>query len=81
MKSIQEKRADFKRIALSRLKKADKAIRVIGNLANPSSYGYTETEAENVIAVLRNAVDEVEVKFDQKKAPLVAIEFDKTEAD
>ena len=81
MKTPQEKRANFKRLALARLKKADKAIRVIGNLANPTDYGYTEEEASNVIAVLKMAVDEVEIKFDGKKAPLVAIDFSHTEAD
>ncbi|MGA0401846.1 MAG: hypothetical protein ACO3PX_17895, partial [bacterium] len=68
MKPLSEKRANFKRLALARLKKADKAIRVIGNLANPTAYGYTEEEASNLIAVLKMAVDEVEIKFDGKKA-------------
>jgi hypothetical protein len=54
---------------------------VIGNLANPTAYGYTEEEASNLIAVLKMAVDEVEIKFDGKKAPLVAIDFSHTEAD
>lgn len=80
MKNIQDKRADFKRLLIPRLDKAIKAIKVIGNLS-ASQYAFTEGEAEKVIQALRLATDQVEGKFFKKDAPLVAIEFDHTEAD
>jgi len=80
MKTIQDKRADFKRLLIPRLDKAIKAIKVIGNLS-ASQYAFTEGEAEKVIQALRLATDQVEGKFFKKDAPLVAIEFDHTEAD
>jgi len=80
MKTMQEKRADFKRLLIPRLEKAIKAIKVIGNLS-ASQYAFTEGEAEKVIQALRLATDQIEAKFFKKDAPLVAIQFDYTEAD
>ena len=80
MKTIQDKRADFKRLLIPRLDKAIKAIKVIGNLS-ASQYAFTEGEAEKVIQALRLATDQVEGQFFKKDAPLVAIQFDHTEAD
>ena len=80
MKTIQDKRADFKRLLIPRLEKAIKAIKAIGNLS-ASQYAFTEGEAEKVIQALRLATDQIEAKFFKKDAPLVAIQFDHTEAD
>jgi len=80
MKTTQDKRADFKRLLIPRLDKAIKAIKVIGNLS-ASQYAFTDGEAEKVIQALRLATDQVEGKFFKKDAPLVAIQFDHTEAD
>lgn len=80
MKTTQAKRDDFKRLLIPRLEKAIKAIKVIGNLS-ASQYAFTEGEAEKVIQALRIATDQTEAKFFKKDAPLVAIEFDHTEAD
>ena len=80
MKTTQDKRADFTRLLIPRLDKAIKAIKVIGNLS-ASQYAFTEGEAEKVIQALRLATDQVEGKFFKKDAPLVAIQFDHTEAD
>lgn len=80
MKTLQDKRSDFKRLIIPRLEKALKAIKVIGNLS-AGQYAYTESEAEKVVQALRLATDQVEGKFFKKDAPLVAIQFDHTEAD
>lgn len=80
MKTIQDKRADFKRLLIPRLERAIKAIKVIGNLSR-SQYAFTEGEAEKVIQALRLATDQVEGRFFKKDPPLVAIQFDQTEAD
>jgi len=80
VKSNQDKRADFKRLLIPRLKKAVKAIKLIGNLS-ASQYAYTEGEAEKVVQALRLATDQIEARFFKKDAPLVAIQFDHTEAD
>ena len=58
MKTIQDKRADFKRLLIPRLDKAIKAIKVIGNLS-ASQYAFTEGEAEKVIQALRLALTSV----------------------
>jgi hypothetical protein len=51
-KGGNERRAKFVRLAESRMTKALKAIRVIGNLANRSQYEYSDVDVKKIIAAL-----------------------------
>jgi len=61
-KTEAEKRADFKRVVTPRVKKALKAISLIGNQAG-SAYSYTEDDVSFIMAALRNKVDAVEKRY------------------
>ena len=52
-----QKWANFKRMRDARLPKAIKAIELIGNLSNRSSYDYEETEAIEIVRKLQSAID------------------------
>jgi hypothetical protein len=45
-------RENFIRLAESRTEKAIKAIRVLGNLSNPTNYSYTEKDVEEIFSAL-----------------------------
>lgn len=60
-------RATFVRLATKRTNNALKYIRLIGNLSNHSNYDYTSHDAKNIFAALRDAIDEVESKFNKPK--------------
>lgn len=61
-KPKESKRAKFRRLAKSRLEKATKAIKLIGNLAS-SNYEYTDAEVDKIFAYLRKVVDLAEDAF------------------
>lgn len=60
-------RASFARLATKRTNNALKYIRLIGNLSNRSNYDYTSADAKKIFAALRDAIDEVESKFNKPK--------------
>lgn len=55
------------RLALARMPKALKAIKMVGNLATPS-YSYTPEQKKMIIDSLKEAVIEVEAKFAEREA-------------
>lgn len=55
----------FSRLAPKRTDTAVKKIQIIGNLAG-SGYRYSEEQAQEIISQLRQAVDEVEGKFNKR---------------
>jgi len=61
-KTIEEKSADFKRVVTPRVKKALKAIRLIGNQSG-SAYKYTDGQVANIIAALRQEINAVEKRY------------------
>jgi len=61
-KTSEEKAADFKRVVTPRVKKALKAIRLIGNQSG-SAYKYKDEQVANIIAALRKEVDAVEKRY------------------
>lgn len=63
---MESKRDKFKRLAELRVNNALKDIALISNLANKSSYDYTEEEYRKIIKTLRHAVQKVEQAFDSK---------------
>jgi len=61
-KSQEEKRADFKRVVTPRVKKALKAIKLIGNQSG-SAYSYTQDDVANIMTALRLEIDAVEKRY------------------
>lgn len=61
------KRAKFRHLAQSRTNKALESIGRIGNLSNRSIYEWEEAELKKVIKALKDAVSEVERRFESPK--------------
>ena len=60
----ETKEQKFERLATKRMQAALGKIKLIGNLAS-SSYRYTDEQSAKVVTTLRQAVDEVEGKFNK----------------
>jgi len=60
---MTKKHDNFVRLAESRVNKALEAIRIIGNLSNPSYYEYSETEVKEIVAALTNGISEIKSQF------------------
>lgn len=58
-----KKRDKFKDLAEKRTNKALETIRLIGNLSNRQSYSYEDAEVKKIIKALKDAVSEVEARF------------------
>lgn len=61
-------RIKFIDLAESRVNKAIKDIKLIGNLSNRSNYSYTDKDADKIYRALKKAVDEMKSRFDEKGA-------------
>jgi hypothetical protein len=59
----QEKRSRFVNTAPGRTRAVLKALRVLGNCSNRSSYSFTEDEAAKVIYAVGRAVEELNERF------------------
>jgi hypothetical protein len=56
-------RDNFIRLAESRTEKAIKAIRVLGNLHNPTNYSYTEKDVDEIFSALNNELKTARALF------------------
>ena len=63
----ESKAEKFKRIGVPRVKRVLEAVKRLHNIANRSSYEYTEDEAAKIITALRTSVGELEAKFKGQK--------------
>ena len=61
---MKEKKIKFEELAVSRVNKAIKLLRLISNLANKSHYNYSDTDAEKIV----NALNQ-EIKNDSNLVP------------
>lgn len=68
-KNDPEKRAKFVKLAEGRVQGALSAIRKIGNLSNKRSYDYDEADIKKIVKALREALSDVERKFDPSSGP------------
>lgn len=64
-----EKREKFVKLAEGRVQGALNAIRKIGNLSNRRSYEYEEADVRKIMRALKEAVGEIERKFDPNSGP------------
>lgn len=68
MEQLQEtKEQKYIRLAEYRMNKAIKAVESISNLANRSSYEYSEEQVNAMFTVLENTVADVKSTFQPKK--------------
>lgn len=58
-------RAKFVELAEKRMTRALNDIRLVGNLSNRTNYKYTEDDARKIYRALRDAVEDVKVRFDR----------------
>lgn len=63
-----DKSLKFRELATKRVNRTAHAIRLIGNLANRSSYEYTVDQAALILATLDEAVRHVESAFSKQTA-------------
>lgn len=69
MKVDNDKRAKFVKLAEGRVQAALGAIRKIGNLSNRRSYQYDDADVKKITRALKEAVSEMERKFDPSSGP------------
>jgi hypothetical protein len=69
MKEDTEKRTKFVKLAEGRVQAALGAIRKIGNLANKRSYEYDDGDVKKILKALKEAVADLERKFDPSGGP------------
>lgn len=67
MNMKETKHMRFQRLAEARTNKAIKAIELIGNLATPINYSYSDEEAKQIVEALRKTVDAVEAKLSSRE--------------
>jgi ABC-type Fe3+-hydroxamate transport system substrate-binding protein len=63
-KSVRNKRKKFEDIAVRRVNRVIKEIRLIGNLSNRSSYDYSEEDVKKIVKALQREVDAVKARFE-----------------
>jgi hypothetical protein len=71
----EEKHANFRRLAVSRMGKALDALANIAQLGNRETYVFTDEETAKIVRVLRENVDAIEDSF-QRGQKIVTFRFD-----
>ena len=69
MRAENEKRQKFVKLAEGRTQVALDAIRKLGNLSNRRSYEFDDADVRKIVRALKEAISEVERKFDPSSAP------------
>jgi ABC-type Fe3+-hydroxamate transport system substrate-binding protein len=63
-KTGRNKRKKFEDIAVRRVNRVIKEIRLIGNLSNRSSYEYSDEDVKKIVKALQREVDAVKARFE-----------------
>lgn len=58
-------REKFVDLAEKRMKKAIKALRLVGNLSNKSNYKYEEKDVEQILKTLNQELNHVKTRFSE----------------
>lgn len=66
MANEQEKTARFKRVAENRTNKIISQIRLLGNCANKSNYGYTEEDVKKIFSAIEAELRITKQKYQEK---------------
>jgi len=72
---VSQKREKFRGLAESRTTKALDAISRIGNLSNRQVYEYEDAEVKKIMRALRDAVAEVEARFEAPRSRKTGFKF------
>ena len=64
---MENKRANFKRIAENRTNKIIDQISLLGNLSNSSYYEYTDDQIEAIFDAIQEELDKQKAKFIKTK--------------
>lgn len=59
------KRAKFVELAVKRVTRAIKDMRLVGNLSNRSAYEYSEDDVKKIVRALQKEVDTVKARFSE----------------
>lgn len=59
-------RTKFVELAEKRVRRSLKDIKLIGNLSNRSNYDYTDEDAKKIYKALKNAIDDMNARFNRK---------------
>lgn len=59
----KEKRERFVRLAVKRVNRAIRDIRLIGNLSNRAVYEYTDEDSRKIVRALQKEVESVRTRF------------------
>ena len=65
---MKEKKIKFEELAMSRVNKAIKLLRLISNLANKSHYHYSQTDSDKIVSALTQEVKNIREKFNSKNS-------------
>ena len=65
--SKNDKSANFRKLAKSRVNRAINMIRLIANLGNKAHYDYTPDQARKIVTALSAEVNNVKIKFNSKR--------------
>lgn len=60
---MDEKRANFVRLAEGRVNRALNDIRLIGNLSNRSAYSFTEEDVKKIFRALQRELEQARSRF------------------
>jgi hypothetical protein len=62
--SVRDKRKKFEDIAVRRVNRVIKEIRLIGNLSNRSSYEYSDEDVRKIVKALQRELEAVKARFE-----------------
>ena len=63
---MSDKRKNFQKLVVNRVRKALKMIKLVANLANKAHYDYSNSDAEKIIKALQNEVSLARARFRSK---------------
>lgn len=66
MRSREEAKALFKRIALNRVRRVLKDLEILGKCGNRANYEYTEVEVQKIFDAITSEVEAVRSRFDMR---------------
>lgn len=62
---MSAKRDKFVELAVKRVTRAIKDMRLVGNLSNRSAYEYSDDDAKKIVRALQKEVDTVKARFSE----------------
>lgn len=65
----------FIRLAIPRVEKILKALRILGNCSNRSTYEYTQDQIQKIFSTIHKATDNTAMKFSKSKKEQESFKF------